>query len=99
MHDSHALSPSLQTGIGLFYFLVMLMNVGFALYFYYERKNQTQTIVWSVVAGIFGLQAVVYLAHFGWSIPPWLQHAINAAMDPRIYFILACIGFALLLIF
>ena len=69
MHNH--LSDSLQTGIGLFYFLVMLMNVGFALYQHYERKDQLQTIIWGVVAGVFGVHALAYLLHFGWSIFPW----------------------------
>src|SRR6266496_4321062 len=45
MHDSHALSGPLQTGIGLFYFLVALMNLGFAAYQHYERKNKLQWLV------------------------------------------------------
>jgi hypothetical protein len=101
MNDSlaHHLSGSLQTGIGLFYFLVMLMNVGFALYQHYERKDQLQTIVWGVVAGVFGIHALAYLVHFGWSIFPWMQHFIDAVMNPVSYFLLAVTGFAVLLYF
>jgi hypothetical protein len=101
MHDSlaHHLSGSLQTGIGLFYFLVMLMNIGFALYQHYERKDQLQTIIWGVVAGVFGIHALAYLVHFGWSIFPWLQHFIDWIMNPVSYFLLAVTGFAVLLYF
>src|ERR1051325_7179895 len=101
MHDSHGLglSGSLQTGIGLFYLLVALMNVGFALYYFYERKDMLQTAIWGIVAGVFGLHAVAYLAHFGWPIFGWLQHSIDAAMGPVTYFVLAVVGFAALLYF
>jgi len=97
MHNH--LSDSLQTGIGLFYFLVMLMNVGFALYQHYERKDQLQTIIWGVVAGVFGIHALAYLLHFGWSIFPWMQNFIDWVMNPVSYFVLAVAGFALVLIF
>src|ERR1700736_7001284 len=101
MHDSlaHHLSGSLPTGIGLFYFLVMLMNVGFALYQHYERKDQLQTIIWGVVASVFGIHALAYLVHFGWSIFPWMQHFIDWVMNPVSYFLLAVTGFAVLLYF
>jgi hypothetical protein len=99
MHDSHGLSASLQTGIGLFYFLAMLMNVGFALYQHYERKDSLQTIVWSVIAAAFGLHALAYLLHFGWPIFPWLQNGIDAVMGPVTYFAFAVTGFAMLLYF
>jgi hypothetical protein len=89
LSHSHGLAGSLQTGIGLFYFLVMLMNVGFALYQYGERKNQLQAIIWGIVAVIFGIHAAAYLTHHGWVIFPWLQHAIDYAMGPVTYFVLA----------
>ncbi len=98
-HAHHGLSGPLQTGIGLFYFLVMLMNVGFALYWHFERKNPLQTLIWGVVAGVFGIHAIAYLIHFGWPIFPWLQHGIDWVMGPVTYFVLAVIGFTLLLCF
>src|ERR1043165_4355683 len=92
MHDSHAsLSASLQTGIGLFYFLVALMNLGFAAYHRYDRKDRFQAMLWTIVGGVFFLHAVVYLAHFGWPIFPWLQHGIDLVMNPVSYFVLASI--------
>jgi hypothetical protein len=42
MHsEAHHLSGSLQTGIGLFYLLVVLMNVGFALHYFYRCTIST----------------------------------------------------------
>src|SRR5438445_753504 len=103
MHDSHGLSNSLQTGIGLFYFLVVLMNVGFALYWRFERKNPLQAMIWGAIAAVFGIHAIAYLVHFGWSISSpgfsWLQHFVDWVMNPVSYFIFAVIGFSALLYF
>src|SRR5262245_33563120 len=88
MHDSasHMMSDSLQTGIGLFYLLVMLMNVGFALHQQYQLKNMTQAMIWYVVAGVFAVFAAVYLVHQGPMIFEWLQNAIDWVMGPVTYF-------------
>jgi hypothetical protein len=101
MHDSHSLglSGTLQTGLGLFYFLVMLMNVGFALYQHYEAKNRLQTMIWAIVAVVFAFHAGAYLLHQGWPIFPWLQHGVDAVMGPITYFVLACVAFAVCLVF
>ena len=99
MHHSDSLPGTLQTGIGLLYFLAMLMNVGFALYQHYERKDKLQTMIWGLVAAVFGLHAAAYLAHFGWPIFPWLQYSVDFVMNPVSYFVLASLGFALVLYF
>lgn len=99
MHDSHSMSGSLQTGIGLFYFLVMLMNVGFALHWHLQAKNMLQAIVWYVVGGVFGVLSVMYLTHHGIPIFPWLQHFVDSVMNPVSYFLIACTGFTVLLVF
>src|SRR5205807_54603 len=69
------------------------------LYWHYERKNFVQTVVWGVVAGVFGIHAIAYLVHHGWVIFPWLQHAIDWIMGPTTYFAFAVVGFSLLLYF
>ena len=67
------MSDSLQTGIGIFYFLAALMNVGFALHYQKVAKDMLQAIIWYVVAGAFALLGVLYMAHHGPSIFPWLR--------------------------
>jgi hypothetical protein len=103
MHDSHdshdSLSGSLQTGIGLFYFLVMLLNLGFASYQFYQLKNRLQALIWVIVGGVFLVHAAGYLFHMGWSIPHALLDLVNAVMGPVTYFALACTGFAVVLYF
>lgn len=92
------MSGSLQTGIGLFYFLVMLMNVGFALYQQQTVKNATQAMIWYVVAAIFGVLAALYLTHHGPAIFPWLQHAIDWVMGPVTYFCIAVLAFTVVMV-
>ena len=92
MHDHNGLTGSLQTGIGLHYFLVALMNVGFALYHHYQTRNKTQSLVWSIVAGVFFVHSALYLSHHGWPIFPWLQHFVDSVMNPVSYFVLAVGG-------
>jgi hypothetical protein len=102
MHESaahHAMSGSLQTGIGLFYILVALMNVGFALYQQQTLKNAVQALIWYIVAGVFAALGVLYLVHQGIEIFDWLKNGIDFVMGPVTYFCLAVVGFTLLLIF
>lgn len=93
------MSDSLQTGIGLFYILVALMNVGFALHQQQNLKNSVQALVWFIVAGIFGALGVLYLVHQGIEIFDWLRNGIDFVMGPVTYFCLAVVGFTLLLFF
>ncbi len=99
MHDSHGVPGTLQTGIGLFYLLAALMNVGFALYHGQVSKDKLQEMIWYFVAAVFGVHAVAYLAHFGWPIFPWLQHFVDWVMNPVSYFVLACLAFGALIYF
>jgi hypothetical protein len=99
MHDSHGISGTLQTGIGLFYFLVALMNVGFALYHHSETKNKFQAMIWGVVSIVFFIHAGAYLSHHGWSIFDWLKDSIDFVMGPTTYFLLAVVAFSIVLYF
>jgi hypothetical protein len=61
MHEN--LSPTIQTGIGVYYLLVVLLNLGFAAYWYYARRNLTQVAVWSAVAAVFLVHALAYFVN------------------------------------
>jgi hypothetical protein len=93
------MSDALQTGIGLFYFLVLLMNVGFALHMQYQVRNMTQAAIWYVVAAVFGVLAALYLTHHGPPIFPWLQHFVDWVMNPVSYFLIAVAAFTAALYF
>src|SRR2546422_11400850 len=82
MHNHEGLSGSLQTGLGIYYFLVMLMNLGFAAYFHYSAKDRLQTKIWMAVAGIFFIHAFLFRCHFGWSLPDLLRPSPSYVMYP-----------------
>ncbi len=90
------LSNSLQNGLAFYYVVVALLNLGFAAYQHYQQKNRTQTMIWTVVAGLFFFHAAAYLFHVGWIIPDWAKDSVDAVMNPVSYFVLACLGLAAL---
>jgi hypothetical protein len=98
MHDSIALTDSIQTGLGVYYLLVMLLNLGFAAYYFYgPRRNLTQVALWTLVAGVFLIHGAVYLMHQGWTVPQALRDTVDAVMNPVSYFFLAVVGFIVFL--
>jgi hypothetical protein len=99
MHTEH-LSADLQTGLGVYYLLVMLLNLGFAAYFYYgPKRDATQVAIWSGVAGIFLIHSIANFLKADWIMPAGLREFINFVLGPVSYFILAVIGFVALLAF
>jgi hypothetical protein len=96
-HD--ALTGGMQTGLGVFYFLVVLLNLGFAAYWYYSAKNVKQATLWTVVAGVFLFHSFLYLAQLGPILPHAARHLVDWVMGPTTYFVGACIAFWLLLRF
>src|SRR5438128_8277100 len=94
MHDSHALAPSYETGLGVYYFLVAFMNLGFAAYFHFHRKNALQALIWTIVAGVFAIHGVAYLTHHGWILPESIKNLVNDVMNPTTYFLGAVFGLA-----
>ena len=99
MHHHEGLSTSLQNGLAIFYLLVALMNVGFALYQQRAARNGLQAVIWFGVAGLFLVHAVVYFLHLGWTMPVALEALVNYVMNPVSYFVVACLGLFLLLYF
>jgi hypothetical protein len=97
MHD-HALSSTLQNGLGFYYLLVVLLNLGFAAHFYFRRKY-LQALIWAAVSGVFFIHAVAYFAKLGWTMPEGAKDFTNAVMDPVSYFVLAVLGLIAFLYF
>src|SRR5262249_13060626 len=100
-HDSQALSPGMQTGLGWYYLLVAVLNLGFALYWFHARKNRMQAALWGAVTGLFLVHAGVYLSGAGEHLILWqgARNALDAIVNPVSYFVLAAVGFALMLYF
>src|SRR5262245_47899022 len=98
MHHSDQLSGSMQTGLGVFFFLVMLMNLGFAWY-WRSQKNTTQSLVWTLVAWLFLFHAVAFFFHAGWLLPQPIKDLVNYVMGPTTYFVGAAAAFVAVLYF
>src|SRR5262245_55983078 len=73
-----SMSESFQTGLGIFYALCVLMNLGFAWYYWRYEKNIKAALGWSFVAEVFLLHAIGYLFHLGWEMPQGLRDFINS---------------------
>ncbi len=97
MHDSHGLSPATQTGLGFYYLVVVLLNLGFACYWWYGRRDRRQTAIWVAVTAVFFFHAVVYLTGNGWIMPQALRDAADFVMNPVTYFFGSVILFILFL--
>jgi len=98
MHD-HEMSTGIQIGLGVYYLLAMTMNVGFAAYYHYDRRNSRQTALWLAVALVFLVHAVAYFAGWGWVLPAAFTDAVNQVMNAVTYFVLSVVGFLLFLRF
>ena len=59
------LTVSIMAGLGVFYLLVMLLNVGFVAYQHSVVKDRRQTLIWTAVAGVFLIHAILYFIGAG----------------------------------
>lgn len=99
MHNSHDhLSGSIQTGLGVFYFLIVLMNLGFA-YYCSKQRNKGGAALWTLVAAVFLIHSVAYFLHLGWTLPIGVRHAVDSVMNAVSYFLASVLGFILFLRF
>lgn len=97
MHDYH-LPDSMQTGLGIYYLLCAVMNIGFAAYFHLHQKNLKQTLIWTAVAFVFVFHAVPYFGHHGPLLAEGVKDFVNYIMGPTTYFAAATFAFAAFLI-
>jgi hypothetical protein len=93
------LSTGLQNGLAVFYFLLALMNLGFAIYYFSSARNALLGGVWAAVAGLFVLHGIAYAFHAGWVMPVRLRIAVDWIMGPIVYSVVAMVLFVLLLVF
>jgi hypothetical protein len=99
MHHDEALSSGMQTGLGVYYLLVALMNVGFAAYNHYVTRDRTQVLLWCAVAGLFLIHSAAYFGGAAWVVPDGFKNFVNDIMNPVSYFLISVAGFAALLRF
>src|SRR5438874_4324604 len=96
----HVLTPPVQQGLIAHYVICALMNLGFAWWFV-QKRNRPQALLWVVVAGIFGAHAIAYAMPAGKDlvIPESITHGVNAATNAVSYFVLSTVAFIVLLVF
>jgi hypothetical protein len=99
MHGTENLTSSIQTGLGVYYVLAALLNLGFAAYQLKFQRNSFQAVIWTVVSGVFLIHAIAYFAQLGWVLPQGLRDLADAFMGPVTYFVLSVTGFILFLYF
>src|SRR5262245_22336097 len=92
------LEPSLQNGIAVYYLLVALLNVGFALHYFRVGKRNIGWI-WTGVTALYLLHALAYALHFDWVMPLGLRQGIDFLMGPVVYTMLAVILFVVMLVY
>jgi hypothetical protein len=95
----HYLDPSLQNGLAGYYFLVALLNFGFAAYYVWGNKKPGLAALWGAVGGLFLLHFVLYALHHGPTLPAAGRAAVDFLMGPVTYSALSLVAFVLFLVF
>jgi hypothetical protein len=95
----HTLDPSLQNGLAGYYFLVALLNFGFAAYYVWGNKKPALAAVWGAVGGLFLLHFILYAVHSGPTLPAAGRAAVDFLMGPVTYSTLSLVAFVLFLVF
>jgi hypothetical protein len=102
MHNE--LSTSLQNGLGVYYLLVVLLNLGYAAYLFWGQRNRGQALLWTVVGGVFFIHAILYFAHLQLVLPEGIRSTTTYVMGlyggqlgPILYTTLSVVGFVLML--
>lgn len=99
-HFGTTLSSGTQVGLAIFYGLVVVMNLGFAIYQSRSNRNSLQALIWTLVAGLFFIHAVAYWPfHAGWIIPQGMRDSVDSLIGPVSYFVISVVGFVLLVVY
>jgi hypothetical protein len=100
-----SLSGAVQTGLGIFYLCAVVLNLGFAAYYFRQRKGGPAGL-WTAVALIFLIHAGLYLSGHGPIMPlsirafvTWAMGLAGGQMGPILYVGMAIVGYLLLLAF
>jgi hypothetical protein len=103
--DSERLTAVEQNGLGIFYLVAVILNVGFAAYSWRKGKVPP-AILWAAAAVVFLVHAAVYLVHQGLVMPigvrefvTWFMGLAGGQMGPIFYVGMAIVGFIAVLTF
>jgi Cytochrome b(C-terminal)/b6/petD len=95
---------TVQTGLGVFYLLVVLLNLGFALYQGKGKRDARAGLYGAIWSVVFLVLAIPYLAHSGWQLggsfrglTTRIMGAAGGQAGPILYTTLSVAGFLLFL--
>lgn len=96
---SQPLDKGLQNGLAVYYFLVALLNLGFAAWYQWgsEPRKKNIAAIWTGVAALFLLHAAAYFFQAGWVIPLGLREFVDQLTGPISYTTLSILAFVALL--
>jgi hypothetical protein len=103
-YDYGNLTPVFQTDLGIFYLIVVLLNLGFAAYQFYVKRDMRLSLLGGLLGAVFAIHALAYLTHHGWELPSGmrafttsLMGAMGGQAGPILYSTLSVLGFVLFL--
>src|ERR1700730_8279094 len=106
MHGTENLTGSIEIGLAVYYLLVVLLNLGYAAYWFFSARNRFQALLWTVVAVVFLIHSLAYFGHQHWVLSQGLRDsstklmgAMGGQLGPILYSTVSVIGFILLVRF
>jgi hypothetical protein len=93
------LADPIQNGLAVYYLILVLLNVGFAVYQFRVAASRPQGLLWTVVAVVFLIHVGLYFAKSGPELPPAAKYLVDQLMGPVSYTTLSVIAFIALLWF
>jgi hypothetical protein len=104
MYESSGLTPAIRTGLGVYYLLVVLLNLGYVAYLWFFTKDRRASLFWAAVAAIFLIHAGAYFAGLNWVLAQSIRDATTRLMGamggqlgPILYSTLSVVGFIVFL--
>jgi hypothetical protein len=90
---------TVQNGLGFYYLLAVLLNLGFAAYYFYSEKKPGIALLWALVGGVFLIHAGANFAHLGWQLTEGTLDFVDRVVGAESFFIAAVAAFTCLLLF
>jgi len=104
MYESSGLTPSIRTGLGVYYLLVVLLNLGYVGYLWFFTRERRVALFWTAVAAIFLIHAGAYFAGLNWILAlsirdatTRLMGAMGGQLGPILYSTLSVVAFIVFL--
>ncbi len=79
-HAGPDITSAVKTGLGVYYALVSVMNVGFAIYQQRVAKRAGAAMLWYAVAGFFLVLAIAYFLGASIQLPLWFRDLSDQGM-------------------